>query len=722
MSMSLATAGVKTGLDKAKAGIADFSARSMEKLKSVATFFKTGLVIGAGFFVGMKKSIEKLTDMARAADRLGVSTEMFQRLAFAAKQTGVDTERLADAMKDLDVKLQDGIMRGGSFAELIEELGLDMGELAKMPAAERFLAFSDAIKNATGSLSRFGADEFGDAMYELLPLLEQGSAGILKMGDDAVIASDKQIAAAKRAQAVIDKTGSQFSMTASVWTAEVYQYFENMVVAATQTAIEIANNFKLLGKVIIAALNPATWATSGKAAYDELSKSAVGSLGRIKDAIHANIDEQIEGGQKVDAESSAMTAAEIARLKKSGDQRKKNADSWQKSIEKSAGLEQKAADEREKRELSAMSTQEKIIATQDKILKLRKEISATDPFEDKGQVERAEKELEVEQLLTEQAELQGTLAEEAVEAQTNKLDLELQLAKASGDPNRIAAAQKELDTETQIVALMKQHKISRDEASKILQDQNAHLDTQKDLELQLLNAQADGNDALARELQGRIDKEKEALAIMDEFGISIEKARVIAGKLAAINAGPDLNNSGFITPKEQRAFDKKQKALAKEEKKRQRAEIAAERNVSAEKRRGTGLAANAARNKELQEQRDIKKAGEQALKDWKKQGADAPKMFDLDGNPIPNGGGGGGIPGGQPLGPDGKPVGPGGNHVGPDGKMVGPNGEPLGPGGGGGGGGGPDGPKQPGGGNDPSLEKLDKIITELGSINKSLQC
>ena len=73
----------------------------------------------------------------------------------------------------------------------------------------------------------------------------------------------------------------------------------------------------------------------------------------------------------------------------------------------------------------------------------------------------------------------------------------------------------------------------------------------------------------------------------------------------------------------------------------------------------------------------------------------------------------------QPLGPDGKPVGPGGNHVGPDGKMVGPNGEPLGPGGGGGG---PDGPKKPGGGKDPSLEKLDKIITELGSINKSLQC
>ena len=692
MSMSLATAGVKTGLDKAKAGIADFSARSMEKLKSVATFFKTGLVIGAGFFVGMKKSIEKLTEMSRAADRLGVSTEMFQRLAFGAAQFGISTERLADAMKDLDVKLQDGIMRGGSFAELMQELGLNMEEVQNLPTAERFLAFSDAIKNASGSLSRFGADEFGDAMFEMLQYMELGSEGMLKMGEDAVIASDKQIAAAKRAQAVIDKTGSQFSMTASVWTAEIYQYFENMVVAATQTAIEIANNFKLLGKVIISALNPATWATSGKAAYEELKVSAVESLGRIKDAIHENIDEQIAGGKKVDAESSAMTAEEIARLKKSGDQRKKNADSWQKSIEKSAGLEQKAADEREKRELSAMSTQEKFIATQDKILKLRKEISAIDPFEDKGQVERAEKGLEVQQLLTEQAELQGTLAEEAVEAQTNKLDLELQLAKASGDPNRIAAAQKELDTETQIVALMKQHKIGREEATKILGDQNAHLQTQKDLELQLLQAQANGNDALARELQGRIDKEKEALDIMEKFGISIEKARVIAAKLAGINAGPDLNNSGFVTRKEQRAFDKIQKAKAKDEKARNRAEIAAERNVTEEKRkRNSGVQRQKDKNEMLKRVR----AGEnredvQADIDKRNQNALKPKV------------------GAPPLGPDGKPVDANGNPV---------------PGGGGGGGGGPVEPKQPENAVVDGLKPtLEDIKGELVKIEKHLQC
>lgn len=712
MSMSLATAGVTGALSKAKAGVADFSERSMEKLKSVAAFFKTGLIVGAGFLVGMKKSIDRMTEMSRAADRLGVSTEMFQKLSHAAAQTGIDTERLADAMKDLDVKLTDGINRGGSFAELIQELGLNMEDLAKMPAAERFLTFSDAIKNASGSLSRFGADEFGDAMYELLPLLELGSEGILELGSSATIATDEQIKAAARASAVIEKMSSQFSGTIGIAVSELYQLFEVVVASATQAVIEIGNSFGNLGDIIKAAIR-LDW-DGVKAGFNKMAADGEGAWGRVGDAANSVIDEQLAAGKKVDAESSAMTAAEIARLKKSGDQRKKNADDWQKAIEKSASLEQKAADERESRELKSMSTQDKIIATQDKILKLRKEISAIDPFTDKGQVERAEKELEVEKLITDQAELQGDLGDEAaaadeaaIEAKLNKLDLELQIAKASGDPNRIAAAQKELDTETQIVALMNQHKIGREEATKILGNQNAHLQTQKDLELQLLMAQANGNDALARELQGRIDKEKEALDIMEKFGISIEKARVIAAKLAGINAGPDVNNSGFVTRKEQRAFDKKQKALAKEEKKRNRAEEAAERNVSAEKRRGTGLDAKKARDKELQEQRDIKKAGEQALKDWKEQGDDAPKMFDLDGNPI---------------GPDGKPIkGGGGDPNAPGNGGGGGGADPNAPGNGGGGG--PAEPKKPANAVVDGLKPtLEDIKGELIKIEKHLQC
>jgi len=152
-------------------------------------------------------------------------------------------------------------------------------------------------------------------------------------------------------------------------------------------------------------------------------------------------------------------------------------------------------------------------------------------------------------------------------------------------------------------------------------------------------------------------------------------------------------------------------AADKERREQRKANQRINRERDPDKRKAMEEAENVRRN-----QARIKEEGLKDFDDWKKQGPDAPQMFDLDGNPIPNGGGGGGIPGGQPLGPDGKPVDKNGNHVGPDGKMVGPNGQPLDPNGK------PVGPKQPGGGQDPSLEKLDKIIAELQTANKSLTC
>ena len=312
MKMSLDSSGVKTGINKATESVKGFATTSMERLRKVGNFFKTGLVVGGGFLVGIKKSIDGMVEMKRSADRLGVSTESFQKLSFAAKQTGVDTDRLADAMKDLDVKLQDGIMRGGSFAELIQELGMDMNELAQMPSDQRMLAFADAIKNASGSLSRFGADEIGDAMFELLPLLEQGSDGILKMGESAVIASDAHIAAAERAQKLIDGATQTITGYFAIVTGELLQTFEWIVTGATQAAIEAGKVFGNLGDIIMAALR-LDW-DGVKAGFDKLSRESEGAFDRIGEAMDDVIDEHIAANNQVEEQRDAMTKAELSRL------------------------------------------------------------------------------------------------------------------------------------------------------------------------------------------------------------------------------------------------------------------------------------------------------------------------------------------------------------------------------------------------------------------------
>ena len=583
MKMSLDSSGVKSGINKATESVKGFATTSMERLKKVGNFFKTGLVVGGGFLVGIKKSIDGMVEMKRSADRLGVSTESFQKLSFAAKQTGVDTDRLADAMKDLDVKLQDGIMRGGSFAELIQELGMDMNELAEMPSDQRMLAFADAIKDASGSLSRFGADEFGDAMFELLPLLEQGSDGILKMGENAVIASNAHIAAAERAQKLIDGATQTITGYFAIVTGELLQTFEWIVTGATQAVIEAGKVFGNLGDIIMAALR-LDW-DGVKAGFDNLSRESEGAFDRIGQAMDDVIDEHIAANNQVEEQRDAMTKAELSRIKKESDARAKAAKEREKALEKIADLQQKAADEREKREMDALTAQERVFAIQQKIADLEKERDAIDPFAgEEARIAKEKKEVEIEKLKTEEIKAQADAIDEqiaardaAIDAQMKGLELERAIAEAMGDNQRVNALDRQIERQSMINELVQVYEKDAEDAKDIVDAIIAKKDEQKRKELEVIRAHADGNDMMAIQLQNQIDKHEEINRLVDEFGIGTKEATALVEKLAKIRFGPDINQSGFVTPREQREFERQEKERERKQRELQQAELKEER-------------------------------------------------------------------------------------------------------------------------------------------------
>ena len=706
MTMSLATAGVTGALGKMKTGISDFSSAAVEKLGNVAKYATGALV--AGFTAAAKGALSYAKETRNLAEISSASVEEFQKMAIAAETVGISNTKLADIFKDVNDKVGDFLQAGSGpmvdfFENIAPQIGVTADQFKNLSGPQALQLYYDSLAKANLSQQEmtFYMEAIASDATALIPLLANGGQAFKEMGDAAekagLIMDQATTDSLASAEIALDK----FSIKLKIFVGEALMGFQLLFAGAQQANWK--DGILSLGTLLTGVTTGSMAAIKSGAAgietffddidqgasdaFDEMHGYAKGYQSSMSGTISEITGDWIEG---IDSVTEADRRAHKAR---------------QKEAESLAKIQQKINAEEKKQAQSEMTAMEKLNATRKERIAIEKELEGIDPWSE----DAANKELAIAKLQTEEIKLQVDAEEEAVASKLNKLDLELQIAKASGDPNRIAAAQKELDTETQIVALMNQHKIGREEATKILGNQNAHLETQKDLELQLLMAQANGNDALARELQGRIDKEKEALDIMEKFGISIEKARVIAAKLAGINAGPDVNNSGFVTPKEQRAFDKKQKALAKEEKARNRAEIAAERNVSKEKRRRPGLLdAKKARDKELQEQRDIKKAGEQALEDWKKQGANAPQMFDLDGNP---------------LGPDGKPIPNAGPNAPGGGGGGGGAADPNAPGGGGGGGGGPAEPKKPANAVVDGLKPtLEDIKGELIKIEKHLQC
>ena len=142
-----------------------------------------GAFIGAG--VAITKTAEAFREMDKAANRLDIPVEEFSKFVVVAKKSGVNVDTLGDAMKDLNVKITDAAGGAKAYEDVFNKIGLKSAELVKLPVAEQFLKFSDAIREANSNTRRFALDEINDAMFQMIPLMEQGGDKIREMANEA---------------------------------------------------------------------------------------------------------------------------------------------------------------------------------------------------------------------------------------------------------------------------------------------------------------------------------------------------------------------------------------------------------------------------------------------------------------------------------------------------------------------------------------------------------
>ena len=87
MKMSLATAGIKNGLTKAKASVNDFAVTTKSKFASIKKSFAglggilTGAVVG-GFTVAAKSALNYAKEVSNLSSIAGINVEQFQKLAY----------------------------------------------------------------------------------------------------------------------------------------------------------------------------------------------------------------------------------------------------------------------------------------------------------------------------------------------------------------------------------------------------------------------------------------------------------------------------------------------------------------------------------------------------------------------------------------------------------------------------------------------------------------
>ena len=167
-------------LEKGEKAVGSFIGRLKEVGEAVMTAFAVEKV--KEFIMGMAEAAEKLELQAVS---LGTSTEALQEWQFAASMVGVGADQLSGAMMRLErAAAGGGKGGGGALAKLKIDAKDAHGEIK--PVTQLFDEVADKIEKIENPAKRtqIAMQLFGRSGAKLIPLLEQGSAGIKKFRDE----------------------------------------------------------------------------------------------------------------------------------------------------------------------------------------------------------------------------------------------------------------------------------------------------------------------------------------------------------------------------------------------------------------------------------------------------------------------------------------------------------------------------------------------------------
>jgi hypothetical protein len=188
--------GFEQGMDKA-ARSAEKNLSAIEKrAQQFGRALGAALKVGAGLAaaglgavaVAVQNTINSLDELSKSAQKAGVTTEEFSKLAYAGELADVSVETLTSSLGKLTKAQAEALDESSKTAEVFEALGIAVkdadGNLRS--SADVLGDFADKFRDLGGSPEAVAAgfQLFGRSFQELIPLLKDGRDGIQGAGDE----------------------------------------------------------------------------------------------------------------------------------------------------------------------------------------------------------------------------------------------------------------------------------------------------------------------------------------------------------------------------------------------------------------------------------------------------------------------------------------------------------------------------------------------------------
>ncbi len=189
--MSDVVISISAATGAAEAALNNFSHRVNEQFTDVAKKL-TALFAAERLIEFGKRVIEGADNMGKFAQKTGVSTESLSAWTYSAKLANVEAGELQIGLKTAAQQLVSAADGAGQAAELFERLKVPVrdahGEIRELDdvlldAAERFSKMEDGARKTDLAVQLFGRSG-----ASLIPLLNEGAAGLKKLKEEAAAA------------------------------------------------------------------------------------------------------------------------------------------------------------------------------------------------------------------------------------------------------------------------------------------------------------------------------------------------------------------------------------------------------------------------------------------------------------------------------------------------------------------------------------------------------
>lgn len=296
--------GFVAGMDKAERSSAKWKREVQKNMDAAGKAVGAASAVAVGAMaVWIKSSINTAAEIQNLAKVANTSTTEFQKFAAGARTVGIENDKLADILKDVNDKVGDFLVTGGGelkefFESVAPKVGVTAEQFRNLSGPQALGLYVDTLEKAGANQQEmtFFLEAIANDATLLAPLLRNGAKEMRGLADEAqnlgLILSEETIAGAKQFNDDLDLLGRVASGVGQQIAAELLPELLNLTnelrkpetaKAAADMAKAVVGSFTTIIEGARNTVQFIQWAAESAAAF--MGGIAADDLVRLNDEI-----------------------------------------------------------------------------------------------------------------------------------------------------------------------------------------------------------------------------------------------------------------------------------------------------------------------------------------------------------------------------------------------------------------------------------------------------